>query len=187
MLPIVTARLLIRPLVLDDAEAVFSYRSDPDITRYQMWRPAGTNHIRQFIRDQTGCIPGMPGMWYQMAIVLQETNELIGDCGVHVSLDDSSSAELGLTLRGEAQRKGYAAEALGALIDYCFSALHMSRINARIFSMNQPALRLVELIGFEYTGRLSSRLEDGSEGEDLFYTLTRSKRFAGIQNPPDNR
>jgi len=113
----------------------------------------------------------MPGIWFQMGIVLQESAELIGDCGILVSMDDPASAELGLTLRTDAQHHGYAYEALSALIDYCFTALHMSRVYARVFSSNIPAITLVEHSGFQFTGRASSKLNDGTIGTDLFYIL----------------
>ena len=171
MLPICTQRILIRPLTLSDAEAVFAYRSDPAVTRYQMWRPSEIIDVQRFIRDQSGMIPGMPGIWFQMGIVLQGSAELVGDCGILVSMDDPASAELGLTLRTDAQRKGYATEALSALIEYCFVALHMSRVLARVFSGNLRAMSLVEHSGFTFTGRISSKLIDGTAGDDLFYIL----------------
>ena len=37
MLEIVTQRLVLRPLQLDDAPAFAAYRSDPDVARYQSW------------------------------------------------------------------------------------------------------------------------------------------------------
>ncbi len=182
MLPITTSRLLIRPLALGDTDAVLAYRSDAEITRYQMWRPTAAEDIRRFIREQAGCIPGMPGIWFQMAIVFNDSGELLGDCGIHVSMNESANAELGLTLKADAQHQGFASEALAALIDYCFTALHMSRVTARVFSMNLPALALVERLGFDFTGRIPSKLDDDSEGSDLFYVLEQKKRF-----PPTDR
>ena len=32
-----TERLLLRKMRLDDAEAVFAYASDPEVTRYVLW------------------------------------------------------------------------------------------------------------------------------------------------------
>lgn len=171
MLTIPTPRLLLRPLRTDDAEAVLAYRSDPDIIRYQTWHPVDLREIRDFIREQSGCIPGMPGMWYQFAIIALHANELLGDCGIHVSLTDPTSAELGITLKSEAQRQGYAGEVLRGLVGYCFSTLHMKHITARIFSRNQPALNLVERNGFIFRGRIDSRLGNETEDCDLVYSL----------------
>ncbi len=168
-----TPRLLIRQLSLDDIDAVFAYRSDPDITRYQMWRPREPADIRNFIRDQAGLIPGIPGAWFQMGIVVQKNAQVVGDCGILVAMDDPTSAELGLTLRGDAQHRGYASETLSALLEYCFSTLDMRRVVARVFSGNVPALTLVERGGFRFSGRISSKLDDETEGSDLLYILER--------------
>jgi RimJ/RimL family protein N-acetyltransferase len=37
VLEIVTERLVLRPLQLDDAPAFAAYRSDPNVARYQSW------------------------------------------------------------------------------------------------------------------------------------------------------
>ncbi|MCZ7557716.1 MAG: GNAT family N-acetyltransferase [Bacteroidia bacterium] len=171
MLTISTPRLLLRPLRTADAEAVLAYRSDPDIIRYQTWHPVDLREIRDYIREQSGCIPGMPGIWYQLAIISLHSDDLLGDCGVHVSLDDPASAELGITLKREAQHQGFAGEVLRGLIGYCFSTMHMHMITARIFSKNQPALNLVERNGFVFRGRVDTRLDTEMEDCDLVYSL----------------
>jgi RimJ/RimL family protein N-acetyltransferase len=178
MLTITTPRLLLRPLQVGDAGAVLVYRSDPRIIRYQTWHPADLREIRDCIREQSGCIPGMPGMWYQFAIIALDSNELLGDCGVHVSLDDPAGAELGITLKSDAQHHGYAGEVLRGLVDYCFSTLHMTYITARVFSRNQPALTLVERNGFAYRARVNSRLGTEKEDCDLVYVLTSASFYA---------
>jgi RimJ/RimL family protein N-acetyltransferase len=175
MLPIATSRLLIRPLLPADAVAVFAYRSLDDITKYQMWKPSDISEVRRFILEQRGLIPGLPGSWYQMAILLQDSGELIGDCGILVSMGETGAAELGITLTRDAQGKGFAAEALSALIDYCFSTLHMTRILARVYQHNASAITLVERLGFSFAGRVASKL-DGETDSDLFYTLQRRSR-----------
>jgi RimJ/RimL family protein N-acetyltransferase len=180
MLTITTPRLLLRPLRTSDADAVLAYRSDPFIMRYQTWHPADLREIRDCIREQSGCIPGMPGMWYQLAIIALDSNELLGDCGVQVSLDNPSSAELGITLKSDAQHKGYAGEVLRGLMDYCFSTLHMQHITARVFSRNQSALTLVERNGFEYRGRVDSRLGKEKDDCDLVYSLASTSYFSNL-------
>jgi len=46
---ILTERLSIRRLELADAEAMFRYRTDPLVTRYQNWEPASVEELRTFI------------------------------------------------------------------------------------------------------------------------------------------
>ena len=146
---IASQRLLIRPLQLDDSAAVFRYRSNADVVRFQMWKPQGKSDVRQFIRKLQTLAPGMPGIWYQYAIVLQQSGELIGDCGIHVPLTAADTAELGMTLAPEFQGKGYAEEALRALIRYCFETLHMHMIVARTVPQNTRSIALIDKMGFQ--------------------------------------
>ena len=161
-----TARLLIRPLELGDAAALFAYRSDPEVVRYQMWRPKDLREVRVFIRDQRGLAAGIPGVWFQFAIVELASGALIGDSGLHVPLEHPDSIEIGLTLRSEAQGMGFATEALTALVDFCFRTLHIRLIHARIHPENARAIALIERGGFT---RLATRRTD-----DLHFSLRRS-------------
>ncbi len=154
-----TERLHIRPLQLSDSADVFAYRSDPEVVRYQMWRPASEREVVRFIRELRGLAPGMPGIWFQFAMIEHESGALVGDCGVHVPLDDPDSVELGMTLRADAQGKGYATEALHALIGFCFLTLHMHRIIARTHPDNSPSIALIRRCHFTSLPALSKDSE----------------------------
>jgi RimJ/RimL family protein N-acetyltransferase len=155
-----TTRLLVRPLQLTDSSTVFEYRSDPEVMRYQMWKPADEREVRNFIREQRGLTPGLPGIWYQFGIVELNSGTLVGDCGVHAPIKRSDSIEVGLTLRVEAQGKGYATEALGSLIRFCFKTLHVGRVLARTHPENARSLGLIARCGFPSrpTGRAKDEL-----------------------------
>lgn len=163
---IATSRLLIRPLELGDAAALFAYRSDPDVVRYQMWRPKDAREVRVFIRDQRGLAPGIPGVWFQFAIVELASDALIGDSGLLVPLEHPDSIEIGLTLCTAAQGKGFATEALSALVDFCFHTLHVRLIHARTHPDNRRAIGLIERGGFT---RLVTR-----RTSELHFTLRRA-------------
>ena len=63
------------------------------------------------------------GTWFQLAIELVETGELIGDCGLHTLADRPGQAEIGITMACEHQGRGYATEAVSCLLDYVFRRL----------------------------------------------------------------
>lgn len=159
-----TRRTIVRPLEMSDSGAVFAYRSDPEVVRYQMWRPAREQDVRNFIRDLRGLAPGMPGIWFQFGIILQQTGELIGDCGVHMPIADTDSVEVGLTLRTASQRSGYAVEVLTELVRFCFEVLHVHRVIARTHPENDRSLALIRKCGFLPAA-------SASESEDLDFEL----------------
>lgn len=164
-----TSRLLIRPLELRDSAAVYAYRSDPEVIRYQMWQPESESDVRSFVREQLGTTPGMPGMWFQFAIVRKRDGVLMGDCGVHVPLEYADAAELGMTLALPWQRQGYAAEALGALIEYCFSSLHLHAVLARTEKRNLRSITLIRRMNF-YPARPEHYGMEPTEDE-LFFAM----------------
>lgn len=157
-------RFHIRPLQTSDASAVFAYRSDPEIVRYQMWRPKEERDVLRFIRELRGVVPGMPGIWFQFGIVEHSSGIFAGDCGVHVPINQPDSMELGLTLRREYQGKGYAAEILQALIRFSFETLHVHRILARTHPENQRSLALIHRCSFTALPPISGE-------EDLVFEL----------------
>lgn len=157
-------RLLLRSMRIEDSSPVYAYRSNPDVVRYQMWCPTSEQEVRRFIREQRGLAPGMPGVWYQFAIIETGNDRLIGDCGVLVPIDQPDVAELGLTLHPDSQGKGYATEALRALIEYCFHTLHVHRIIARTHPDNNRSLALLKRCRF-------SRMPTGQDVKELAFIL----------------
>lgn len=145
---IVTERLVLRALRPDDAETMFAYRSDPEVARYQSWERASVAEVRAFIADLATNEPFAPGTWRQFAIVLRSTGAMVGDCGVHVPDDEPEQAVFGITLATAFQHRGYASEALRALLHLAFATLGKHRVYASIDPRNAASLTLFERAGF---------------------------------------
>jgi RimJ/RimL family protein N-acetyltransferase len=137
-------RLLLRPIKLDDAKSIFSYRADPEIGKFQMWRPGTLSDVEEFIRTQIVCEPNLPGTWLQLAICRIDSPEIIGDCGLHFDDREMEQVEIGITLKREHQRFGYATEALKTLFRYLFEDLEKHRIYASVDPGNEASIRLLE-------------------------------------------
>lgn len=92
-----TERLLLRPFHADDAEAAFAcWESDPEVAKYMFW----TSHheiekTREWIAFELGQIPRDD--WYRFAIVIKDTDELIGT-GLIYYEKEVSSWEIGYNL-----------------------------------------------------------------------------------------
>ncbi|MGH8184393.1 MAG: GNAT family N-acetyltransferase [Rhodanobacteraceae bacterium] len=139
---IVTARLRLDALRREDAEALFAYRGDPAVSRWQGWKPASLGEASRFIEDQQRAAPDVSGTWWQRAIRLRDTGELIGDLGLHF-LDDAT-VELGISLAPAQQRHGYAREALEVMLDFVFGGLHKQLAIAHVAPRNFACMRLLE-------------------------------------------
>ena len=64
----------------------------------------------------------------------------------------SGSAELGIVLDEDEWGKGYAQDALTALIRYSFDDLRLHRLGAEVLSINLPSIKLFESLGFCHEG-----------------------------------
>lgn len=169
---ILTPRLLIRPLKLGDSAAVHAYRSDRGLMQHQTWIPETEAEVKQFIRGMQGVAPGIPGIWFQFAIVRQHDGTLLGDCGIHVPLETVDGAELGMTLARPYHGYGYATEALCGLIGFCFETLHLRRLFARTTPTNTRSIQLVDRCAFRPAQ--SSGYGFPCEDDERFFVLERS-------------
>lgn len=89
----------------------------------------------------------MPGTWFQYAIALAETNELIGDCSLHTLLDEPRIVEIRFTLSSRYQGKGFAREAIYALLDYLFHTLGKHKVFAFTDVKNDKSIAVLERVG----------------------------------------
>ena len=173
---IVTERLRLDPLRLRDAEPFFHNRSDPAVARYQMWRPVSIEEVREFITQQQALVPGTPGAWFQLGIRLLASEALIGDAGVHLPTGQERQAEIGVTIAPEFQGKGFATEAVRALLSHLFEALRMHRVYASVDPRNLPSLRLMERIGMRREAHFRESLWfRGAWVDDLVFALLESE------------
>jgi [ribosomal protein S5]-alanine N-acetyltransferase len=111
--------------------------------------------------------------WLVRAIVLAETRELIGHVGFHGppginSLRADDAVEIGYTIFPEHRRRGYATEAVVALLDWA-RAQGIERFLASVGPKNEPSLAIVRRLGFVEVGRHW----DDEDGEELEFELNR--------------
>lgn len=94
-----TERLYIRQVCIDDKESMFTYRSDPDTNKFLSLIPQSADDVAAFINNTSSEI-NIPGTWFQLVIIEQTSDLLIGDIGLHF-LDNGSQnkqVEIGYTL-----------------------------------------------------------------------------------------
>lgn len=101
-------RLFLRRLQPDDRDVLCSYRSLPEVARYQGWESFGPAHAQRLIESQDNAELGIPGTWFQVAVVKQATNVMIGDCELHSLQDEQHQIEFGITFAPSYQGQGYA-------------------------------------------------------------------------------
>lgn len=167
-----TQRLKLRVLEPTDAPQLLPYRSDERVAHYQSWRPRDLADAVRFIRETNEGVPGRSGSWLQLAIC-QAGDGLIGDLGIHFL--DSDQWEIGYTLAPDNQGKGYAAEAVGAVLDDAFRHRGIHRVTASVDPANEASIRLLKRLGFRQEAHFieSYRTSDGWADDLVFALLAR--------------
>ena len=163
-----TPRLVLRRLVPADAGPIGRYRSLPDVARYQSWDAYTPEDAERLVADQAAVVPDTPGTWLQLAVVAADG--VAGDCGLHF-LDDRQ-AEVGITLDPAHQGRGYAAEALRAVLGYLFGTLGKHRVTATTDAENRPAAALFARLGFRREGHFIRNVWfKGRWGDEFLFAM----------------
>jgi RimJ/RimL family protein N-acetyltransferase len=167
-----TDRLRINDLAPGDAAALHAYRSHEDVARFQDWIPASLDDALAFITRNAATPFSQAHSWYQLAVRLRATDELIGDLGVHFVADDGHQVELGVSISPAHQRRGLATEALVATLGYLFTILHKHRVLTSIDPRNDASIALVEKVGMRREAHFRQSLFwKGEWVDDVVYAM----------------
>ncbi|MCK8060928.1 MULTISPECIES: SDR family NAD(P)-dependent oxidoreductase [unclassified Fusibacter] len=143
-----TERLYLRALIEEDAPSIFKYRSSKDNFPFvEMPLYRSVDEAYSYIRKMN---EGMQlDAWYCYAIVLKETDEIIGTISIWNFDDERTQAEIGYGLFEDFKRKGYMSEALNWAVEYGFSELGLTKLEAYTSVENEASILLLERNGFK--------------------------------------
>jgi [ribosomal protein S5]-alanine N-acetyltransferase len=139
--------VVLRPLVLDDAAALFAAHGDAQTHHY--WSgPAHTSveQTAKYVAD-TLALPGAH-VW----AITESGGEAMGRIGLFVLRE--GVGEIGIIMRPDAAGRGFASRALNLVVEHGFTALGLHRIAADIDPDNNASLSLFLRAGFQREGLL---------------------------------
>jgi ribosomal-protein-alanine N-acetyltransferase len=142
-----TARLRLRVPVMDDAEALSSIWSDPEVTKFIpliMFRTI--DELKEFI-------PLARQRWEErgfglFAVTDKENDETIGYCGLQF-LNGSQDVEIFYGFSRESWDRGFATEAAGAVMRFAFEKMELASITGVTQPENIASQKVLEKIGLE--------------------------------------
>lgn len=143
-----TERLGLRNVMPKDADIMFDYRNNEICSRYQKGQTKDCAEIAKMIERRRADVLSAEAP-FMVAVALKETDEMIGEIVVKPKTD---MIELGYTFSYRYHRRGYAFEALTALIDQ----LHRMAPNRAFISFVEPqniaSMGLLRKLGYRDMG-----------------------------------
>lgn len=148
-----TERLLVRRFEVGDRPGFLRYRRHPDVARHQSWdADYSDDDADAFLAEMTTADVWRPGHWFQLA--LEHDGELIGDVAFWPD-PHRPEAEIGYSLHPDNHGRGFASEAVHALVGW-LGEQGMTSVVAGCDIENASSARLLERVGFSFVG-----VEDG--------------------------
>ena len=143
-------KVYLSPMNLEDIEKYVKWMNDFSTTDGL----GSSSKVTTFESERAWLINNMDKKEQQFAIVLKETDKLIGNCGFVDINHLHQRGEVGLFIGEEENRsKGYGTEALSLLVEYGFNYLNLKNIMLKVFSFNERAIKSYEKVGFKVFGK----------------------------------
>lgn len=163
-----TERLILRPITIEDAEAVFSWTSDSRVSRYMSY-PASRDISETISWIQSTFDENAEWIW---AFVLKNENRVIGAGSIGEDHYMQGYWGIGYNIHYDYWHKGYCTEAMKAIIDFAHTQLGVNKICSGHAVDNPRSGKVMEKLGlsFHHFGEYTKL--DGSETfKAKYYTM----------------
>jgi ribosomal-protein-alanine N-acetyltransferase len=173
-----TKRLVIRPLCVGDAEAIYEYAKDPEVSKYTLWEPhQSPKDSMKFITEFSlkNYIRGVPE---PLGISLKtDPGRIVGTVGCFWISKPQQEMELAYALARPLWGQGLVVEAAREVMDFCFRELAVERIRCRCKVENIASRRVMEKLGMTYEGRhFGEILHRGRRWDMDYFSVLREAR-----------
>ncbi|EEK48367.1 Uncharacterized acetyltransferase p20 [Bacillus cereus ATCC 10876] len=161
-----TQRLHLRKTEESDSLSLFKIWSDPDVTKFM-------NIINFTTEDQAKDMIkflnelAQSNKALRFTIIEAKSNQIIGSCGYNFLDFENSKTEIGYDISKAFWGKGYAPEAISALLDYAFTNLKLNRIEAKVEPENLNSISVLKKLKFTLEGTLRKSEKSNGKFIDL--------------------
>lgn len=166
-----TERLTLRKLNLTDASDIFQFTKEPSITKFLTWNAHKSEQETSFFLESVlvKYEKGEPAQW---AIVLNETNTVIGISGFINHYTEHKKAEIAYIMSEKYSGKGYMTEALLKILKTGFFELNLNRIEAKCEKDNFASEKVMQKLGMSIEGCFKQYLFIKGKHRDFkFYSI----------------
>lgn len=147
-----TDRLILRNVAAKDAEIMHDYRNNEICARYQRGQTKDYEGIVALVERRKDDVVSVEAP-YMVAVALKDTDEMVGEI---VVMPEDGTISLGYTFSYKHHRKGYAFEALTALIHTLHGRFPEWDFISFTEAENEPSMALLKKLGYKDMGYISS-------------------------------
>ena len=164
-----TERLILRPLTVADAAAVFQWAGDPLVTRYMVYNTySSPEDVEGWLRSLETQEDG-----FEFGFVRKSDSALIGSGGIGPDTAREGFWGFGYNLRRDCWGQGYATEAARAMIAFAREEFGATQFAASHVEANRASGRVMEKCGLHFVRYGPFEKMDGS-------SRARSKEYEGV-------
>ena len=179
-----TERLLLRPLAATDLKHMQRYSVREDFYRYLPLAVPTANSVADYLDSLLASDAIANRDEFQFAVEPKAVGHIVGSIRIRVRDAASAEADVGYGLDSQFGGRGFATEALQAVLRFGFEELGMHRIQATTDTRNERSWRLLERAGFRREGRMrDQQCVRGTWQDSYLYALTAHEWPDGASTP----
>jgi RimJ/RimL family protein N-acetyltransferase len=173
--PIHTERMLLRPYAHGDVDALYAYQRLPEVHRYLYTEPRTRADVEAIVAERAGsAVLTEAGRALALVAELTQTSELVGDCMLFWHSQEHEQGEVGYVFNPAFRGRGYATEAVGALLRLGFEGIGLHRIAGRLDGRNTASARVLERAGLRREAHLvENEFVKGEWTDEVIYAILR--------------
>jgi len=171
--PLRTQRLLLRPYAHGDVDGLYAYQRLPEVHRYLYTEPRTRAEVEAIVAERAGlAVLTETDKAITLVAELAQTGELVGDCMLFWRSQEHEQGEVGYVFNPAYHGRGYATEAVGALLRLGFEGLGLHRIAGHLDARNTASARVLERAGLRREAHLvENEFVKGEWADELIYGI----------------
>ena len=171
-----TSRLHLRAFRTADLEGLHAIHSDPEVVRYLFWEVRSLEENRAALERKMSDSVWEEGRAFCWAVIETETQMLLGEVVLICRSALHQQAELGYVFGTASQGRGFAGEAVQAVLDFAFQHLPVHRIYARTDARNLGSRKLLERVGLRQEAHfIQSEIFKGEWSDEVHCAILRQE------------
>ncbi|WP_418137397.1 GNAT family N-acetyltransferase [Agrobacterium sp. El2ro-1b] len=175
-LPIMTDRLILRRFQSADLAAYGDYHRRDDVYRFLYSSPPSAEAMEAQFTGLLSAPFEKDGDTLRLAVIRAEDGALVGEVLLKIASAAALQAEVGYIFNPVFSGKGYATEAVRAMITFGFDTLGHHRIFARLDTLNHGSIGVVERLGLRKEAHLIENDRfNGTWGDEFIYAVLKSE------------